>query len=45
MNDIVQHDTDMITARIMTIRGKKIMIDRDFAPLYDVTAGNLNKAV
>jgi limonene-1,2-epoxide hydrolase len=34
-----------IVSRIYFIRGKKIMLDRDLAELYDVTTGNLNKAV
>lgn len=45
MNDIVKHDADMIAAKILTFRGKKIMLDKDLAPLYAVTTGNLNKAV
>jgi hypothetical protein len=45
MNDLVKHDADMIAAKILSIRGKKIMLDKDLAPLYAVTTGNLNKAV
>lgn len=30
---------------IFTIRGVQVMLDRDLAKLYDVTTGNLNKAV
>ena len=30
---------------IYTIRGEQVMLDRDLADLYDVTTGNLNKAV
>src|SRR5258706_8945823 len=30
---------------ILLIRGQKVMLDRDLAPLYGVTTGNLNKAV
>jgi regulator of replication initiation timing len=31
--------------KIYLIRGQKVMIDKDLAELYDVTTGNLNKAV
>ena len=34
-----------IISKIYLIRDKKIMLDRDLADLYDVTTGNLNKAV
>jgi len=34
-----------IVSKIYFIRDKKIMLDRDLAELYDVTTGNLNKAV
>ena len=34
-----------IESRIHLIRGKKVMLDRDLAELYEVTTGNLNKAV
>ena len=34
-----------IESKIFTIRGKKIMLDRDLALLYGVTTFNLNKAV
>ena len=34
-----------ITGRIHMIRGISVMLDRDLAELYDVTTGNLNKAV
>ena len=30
---------------IRIIRGEKVLLDFDLAPLYDVTTGNLNKAV
>lgn len=36
---------EVIINKIHFIRGKKIMLDRDLAGLYDVTTGNLNKAV
>ena len=31
--------------KIYLFRGKKVMLDRDLSELYDVTTGNLNKAV
>ena len=34
-----------IVSKIYLIRDKKIMLDKDLAELYDVTTGNLNKAV
>jgi hypothetical protein len=34
-----------IQSKIYTIRGVKVMLDRDLAELYHVTTGNLNKAV
>ena len=34
-----------IISKIYLIRDKKIMLDKDLAELYDVTTGNLNKAV
>ncbi len=34
-----------IERRIYLIRGHKVMLDSDLAELYDVTTGNLNKAV
>ena len=36
---------ERIERAILLIRGKKVMLDRDLAALYDVTTGNLNKAV
>lgn len=36
---------ERIENRIFFIRGKKVMLDRDLAMLYEVTTGNLNKAV
>lgn len=40
MNEIL-----IIQSKIYEIRGQKVMIDRDLAELYQVTTGNLNKAV
>ena len=45
MNQALQQDTEMIAAKILTLRGRKVMLDKDLAPLYEVTTGNLNKAV
>ena len=36
---------DLIESKILLIRGKKVMLDRDLANLYGVVTGNLNKAV
>lgn len=36
---------EIVMNKIYYIRGQKVMIDSDLAELYDVTTGNLNKAV
>ena len=36
---------EIISNKIIVVRGKKVMFDKDLAQLYDVSAGNLNKAV
>ncbi|NQT33301.1 MAG: ORF6N domain-containing protein [Candidatus Omnitrophica bacterium] len=36
---------ETIESKILLIRGKKVMLDRDLAKLYGVTTGNFNKAV
>lgn len=36
---------ERIESKILLIRGKKVLLDRDLAELYNVTTGNLNKAV
>jgi hypothetical protein len=36
---------EVIESKIFLIRDKKVMLDKDLAVLYDVTTGNLNKAV
>ena len=36
---------EVVINKIYLIRGLKVMLDRDLAELYDVTTGNLNKAV
>jgi hypothetical protein len=43
MPDIVPEE--IIENRIYSLRGKKVMLDRDLATLYGVTTSNLNKAV
>ena len=35
----------IIERKILLVRGKKVMLDKDLAKLYDATTGNLNKAV
>ena len=34
-----------IRSKIYEVRGVKVMLDKDLAELYQVTTGNLNKAV
>jgi hypothetical protein len=36
---------EAIISKIYFIRGQKVMLDKDLAELYNVTTGNLNKAV
>ena len=36
---------ETIKSKILLIRGKKVLLDRDLAEMYGVTTGNLNKAV
>ena len=36
---------EIIEQKIYLIRGQKVMLDKDLAVLYNVTTGNLNKAV
>lgn len=43
MSDIIPRE--IIENKILFIRGRKVMLDRDLAELYRVTTGNLNKAV
>lgn len=45
MENSLQQDAEIISARILTLRGRRVMLDRDLASLYGVTTGNLNKAV
>ena len=39
------NDIQTIQSKIYEIRGLRVMLDRDLAELYQVTTGNLNKAV
>ena len=39
------NELDNIQNLIYVIRGQRVMLDRDLAELYQVTTGNLNKAV
>ena len=36
---------DVVAAKIIVIRGKRVMLDRDLAELYGVTTKRLNEAV
>ncbi len=38
-------DDELIINKIYFVRGQKVMLDEDLAELYQVTSGNLNKAV
>lgn len=39
------NEMTVIQSKIYEIRGQRVMLDRDLAELYQVTTGNLNKAV
>lgn len=39
------NDLQLIQSKIYEIRGQRVMLDRDLAEMYQVTTGNLNKAV
>ena len=43
MSDLIP--LERIENKILLIRGQKVLLDRDLADLYEVTTGNLNKAV
>ena len=45
MAKIIALPDEVIINKIYFIRGKKVMLDRDLAELYNVTTFNLNKAV
>lgn len=42
---MARHRTDSIGSRVFSIRGEKVMLDRDLAVLYGVSAEELNRAV
>lgn len=42
---VIKVPDEIIMNQIYYIRGQKVMLDKDLAELYDVTTGNLNKAV
>ncbi|HEK19533.1 MAG: DNA-binding protein [Mucilaginibacter sp.] len=44
MNNNTMPD-ELIMNKIYLVRGRKVMLDEDLAELYQVTTGNLNKAV
>ncbi len=37
--------TEIIAAKILIVRGKRVMLDRDLAELYGVETGRLNEQV
>ncbi len=39
------NETDIIRSKIHDIRGRRVMLDRDLAELYQVTTSALNQAV
>ena len=41
----IMNEIEAIQNKIYEIRGQRVMLDRDLAELYQVTTGNLNKAV
>ncbi len=43
MNDLIPQQ--LIESKILLLRGKKVMLDKDLAALYGVETFNLNKAV
>ncbi len=45
MNEVLEINSEKIKDVIYTIRGKQVMLDSDLATRYEVTAGNLNKAM
>ena len=44
-NILTMNELQLIQSKIYEIRGQKVMLDKDLAELYQVTTGNLNKAV
>ena len=45
MKNPLLNPQEIIENKIYLIRGKKVMLDRDLAVLYEITTGNFNKAV
>jgi ORF6N domain len=45
VNKSIQIADEIIINKIYFVRDQKVMLDRDLAMLYNVTTGNLNKAV
>ena len=45
MSSKIKITEETVINKIYIIRNQKVMLDRDLAELYDVTTGNLNKAV
>jgi hypothetical protein len=45
MNPLSVIPQEVIENKILLVRGKRVMLDKDLAILYGVTTGNLNKAV
>ena len=41
----IMNEIEAIQNKIYEIRGQRVMLDRDLAELYQITTGNLNKAV
>ncbi|MBR7087158.1 MAG: ORF6N domain-containing protein [Prevotella sp.] len=39
------NEIEIIQSKIYELRGQRVMLDRDLAEFYQVTTGNLNKAV
>ena len=38
-------DKEKVKTQIFDVRGYKVMLDKDIAEYFDVTTGNLNKAM
>nr|MBC7611304.1 ORF6N domain-containing protein [Pseudopedobacter sp.] len=43
--DLIKLPEEFVVNKIHFIRGQNVMLDKDLAELYQVTTGNLNKAV
>jgi hypothetical protein len=43
--EIVKYATDDITTLIVTVRGKRVILDRDLATLYGIPTFRFNEAV